>query len=361
VGVREEAAQSREEFQETEARLLEQVERAEGAEGELRGRVSELEGSLESARQELASVREEAERVEGDLRLRLEETESSRAEAEARRESISRDLAAAKQDRETLQKELENLRVAGQSLYAELVRVKGEALGEEEETAKEVVERIPLAAAFVSKESGKSGGRTWRSAGLLAAGLLLGLLIPLGFGRLDLFRGPDVTISMRETVEAEPAEPALEVERPDPEQAQTNIGGEQTEAVAPAATVPTEVQGPLPELPPAAEAVRAWARAWSEQRVDDYLSSYSKEFVPPDDLSRSEWEAYRRERLLAPASITLTLEALSEEEIETERARVTFDQSYETATYSDKVRKTVLLVWEDESWKIAVEESEPLS
>jgi uncharacterized protein (TIGR02266 family) len=361
VGVREEAAQTREESQETEARLLEQVERAEGAEGELRGRVSELEGSLESARQELASVREEAERVEGDLRLRLEETESSRAEAEARRESISRDLAAAKQDRETLQKELENLRVAGQSLYAELVRVKGEALGEEEETAKEVVERIPLAAAFVSKESGKSGGRTWRSAGLLAAGLLLGLLIPLGFGRLDLFRGPDVTISMRETVEAEPAEPALEVERPDPEQAQTNIGGEQTEAVAPAATVPTEVQGPLPELPPAAEAVRAWARAWSEQRVDDYLSSYSKEFVPPDDLSRSEWEAYRRERLLAPASITLTLEALSEEEIETERARVTFDQSYETATYSDKVRKTVLLVWEDESWKIAVEESEPLS
>ena len=64
---------------------------------------------------------------------------------------------------------------------------------------------------------------------------------------------------------------------------------------------------------------------------------------------------------LAPASITITLEALSEEEVETGRTRVIFDQSYETATYSDKVRKTVLLVWEDESWRIALEESEPLA
>jgi uncharacterized protein (TIGR02266 family) len=359
--VREEAAQSRGEFQETEARLLEQLESAQGAESELGGRVSELEGSLESAQRDLAGVREEAERAEGELRSRLVETESSRVEAEARREGLARDLAAVKQDREALQEEIEKLQVAGRSLYAELVRAKGEAVGGEEEAAQEVVERIPLAATFAAAKSGGSGRHTWRGAGLLAAGLLLGLLIPLGFGKLDLSQGSEVTVSTRGTAEAEPAEPSPEVVRPVPEQDQKDIGGDQTEALEPAVTVPVEVQEPVPELPSAGEAVRAWARAWSEQRVDDYLSSYSKEFVPPNDLSRSEWEASRRERLLAPASITLTLEALSEEEIATGRTRVTFDQSYETATYSDKVRKTVLLVWEDESWKIAVEESEPLS
>jgi hypothetical protein len=338
-----------------------ELERAEGAETGLRGRVSELEGSLESAQQELASVREEAERAEGELRAQLVETESSRAEAEAGREGLSRDLTAAEQDREALQKEIENLQLAGQSLYAELVRAKGEDVGGEEEAAQEVVERIPLAAKFALEKSKGSDRHTWRGAGLLAAGLLLGLLIPLGFGKLDLSRASEVAVSTPETVEAETAEPAPEVAMPVPKQDQTEIGGEQPEALAPAATVPVEAPEPVPELPSASEAVFAWARAWSEQRVDDYLSSYSKEFVPPNDLSRAEWEAYRRERLLAPSSITLTLEAVTEEEIETGRARVTFDQAYETATYSDKVRKTVLLVWEDDSWRIAVEESEPLA
>ena len=53
--------------------------------------------------------------------------------------------------------------------------------------------------------------------------------------------------------------------------------------------------------------VRRWASAWREQRVDDFLSSYSEAYVPPDGAERSAWEARRRNQIETASFVRLDL------------------------------------------------------
>ncbi len=129
-------------------------------------------------------------------------------------------------------------------------------------------------------------------------------------------------------------------------------------AVPPAADPPpsaTRAADPTPELRELAE---RWARAWSEQRVDDYLRCYSRGFRPPDGASRGDWEALRQTRIRQPDWIEVTLRAIEVEPLGAARARVRFDQGYRTATYQDEVRKTLELVREGSAWKILEERVE---
>jgi hypothetical protein len=104
-------------------------------------------------------------------------------------------------------------------------------------------------------------------------------------------------------------------------------------------------------------AVLAWANAWSGQRVDDYLEFYANEFVPPDRLSRDEWETQRFTRLRKPAWIKIELGDFRQRSIGRDRVSVTFSQAYSSDTFSDTVDKTLELVWEEGAWKIAKEDS----
>ena len=75
--------------------------------------------------------------------------------------------------------------------------------------------------------------------------------------------------------------------------------------------------------PAAAEAaVLAWATAWSEQRVDDYLKAYSTGFVPPGGQGRSAWASQRRDRIQRPASIRVVLGTLSQTILGPDRATI---------------------------------------
>jgi hypothetical protein len=115
---------------------------------------------------------------------------------------------------------------------------------------------------------------------------------------------------------------------------------------------------PVDPLVVAEETVRNWAAAWSEQRVDDYLDFYSSAFEPPDGLTRGEWNDQRRDRLTRPPWIRLEVEAIEATAATEDRVLVTFDQSYETPTYRDRVRKTLELEREGEVWKIIASRSE---
>ncbi len=107
--------------------------------------------------------------------------------------------------------------------------------------------------------------------------------------------------------------------------------------------------------PALVDLARTWARAWSEQRVDDYLRLYATDFRPADELSRGEWEEQRRTRILKPRQIDVELSAIEAVAIGTERAQVSFDQSYRSDAYRDKVRKTLERVREGGAWKILAE------
>ncbi len=108
-----------------------------------------------------------------------------------------------------------------------------------------------------------------------------------------------------------------------------------------------------------ATAAHDWARAWTEQRVDDYLRFYARDFQPPHGLDRSVWQAQRRARILRPRQIEVQLSALEVEPIDARRARVSFDQSYRSDNYSDRVGKSLELILEDGTWKILAERSAP--
>ena len=102
----------------------------------------------------------------------------------------------------------------------------------------------------------------------------------------------------------------------------------------------------------AIEVVRNWAQAWSNQDIDQYLGFYSPDFVPSHGVSRSAWASARRDRLKQPSFIQIDV---SDEEIDfknNERVRITFIQGYQSDTYSDRVRKALVLVMKSGQWKI---------
>jgi len=132
-------------------------------------------------------------------------------------------------------------------------------------------------------------------------------------------------------------------------------------AVADSAPPPGVDQPPLAPLKDARRAIEAWAAAWSDQRVDDYLAAYASGFVPPRGRNRAQWSNYRRDRLGAPSFISVRLSQLDITRQGDERARAVFHQDYRSNTISDVVEKTLELVWEEGSWRILSETSKPVS
>ncbi len=157
-----------------------------------------------------------------------------------------------------------------------------------------------------------------------------------------------------------PAAPAATAARPAPGAAAAPPAGRETGARPAPAPAREEVPAAAaaPQRGDVAATVRAWAGAWSEQRVDDYLAAYARGFQPPDGLARSEWEAQRRERLTRPSFIKVTIAFLDSKQVGEDRTEVRFIQEYESNTFADKVTKTLVLVWEDGGWKILEERVE---
>ena len=139
-----------------------------------------------------------------------------------------------------------------------------------------------------------------------------------------------------------------------------------TETVPPTeAAPPTEAPAPEPpqaepETDPAGLAgdvervVRTWAAAWSAQQPDDYIACYAPSFSPPG-LSRQQWEAQRRARIRAPASIAVKTLDLAVEVLDSKRARAVFRQNYETDTKRLFTWKTMELERLPEGWRIVSE------
>ena len=109
----------------------------------------------------------------------------------------------------------------------------------------------------------------------------------------------------------------------------------------------------------ALRAIDEWARAWSEQRVDDYLAAYSSRYEPPGGLDPQEWERQRRTRVRAPDWIDVTLAFVELEASGGDRSRVRFVQIYASDSYRDVVRKVVDLERDNGAWKILRETVEP--
>ncbi len=117
---------------------------------------------------------------------------------------------------------------------------------------------------------------------------------------------------------------------------------------------------PAPAADPTAEvlkAVNAWAQAWSKKDADGYLAHYAKEFKTPGGEARAEWEKTRRARIAAPKSIAVGVESPKVTMTGTDRATVTFRQSYRSDVLKSNSRKTLVMVRTDGRWQIVEEKS----
>jgi tetratricopeptide (TPR) repeat protein len=113
-------------------------------------------------------------------------------------------------------------------------------------------------------------------------------------------------------------------------------------------------------IDPAAEVVKtiqSWAAAWSAKDSKKYLSFYAKEFKTPDGMSRSAWEAQRKERIAAPKSIKVEVHEAKVKLVDATHATLTFRQTYRASHLNSQSRKLFDMVKVDGQWLIAADHS----
>ncbi|MDP1863988.1 MAG: tetratricopeptide repeat protein [Thiobacillus sp.] len=102
-------------------------------------------------------------------------------------------------------------------------------------------------------------------------------------------------------------------------------------------------------------AVTQWAKAWSARDVNAYLAAYASDYAA-DGMTRSSWEAQRRERVSSPKSIDVQLsEMIIDQQGDT--ASATFRQAYRSDRFSSTVTKTLKLTLQNGQWRIVDEDS----
>ncbi len=102
------------------------------------------------------------------------------------------------------------------------------------------------------------------------------------------------------------------------------------------------------------KAITDWATAWSSRNVANYLSFYAANFTPPQDMTRSDWEALRKQRLTAPKYIRVMV---SDFKIQRNgnQATATFNERYESNTLKVNTGKALVLELQNGTWKIVAE------
>lgn len=105
------------------------------------------------------------------------------------------------------------------------------------------------------------------------------------------------------------------------------------------------------------KATREWAAAWSAQKTDKYLSFYAKDFITPDGMGRSAWEAQRKERIAKPKSIKVEVLDAKVKEQDSKHASASFKQNYRASHLKSSSMKTLVWVKNDGRWQIMEERS----
>ena len=102
--------------------------------------------------------------------------------------------------------------------------------------------------------------------------------------------------------------------------------------------------------------VNAWAQAWSKKDADGYLAFYAADFKAPGGAARLAWEKSRRERIAAPKSIAVTVQAPKVTQQGERQASVTFRQGYRSDVLAARTStKTLVLVKANGRWLIQQE------
>ncbi|MEJ5992763.1 TolC family outer membrane protein [Ramlibacter sp. PS3R-8] len=150
------------------------------------------------------------------------------------------------------------------------------------------------------------------------------------------------------------------LERPDASAAAPVVVAPAAPAAAPVVVAPA-APAAAPSMDAVLSALETWRAAWARRDVDAYLRSYGPAFVAPQGMERKAWEQRRRAIIGKSSGVSVDLGQPEVAFVAEDRATTRFTQTYRSASYEDRVRKT--LEWQrlDGRWVIVSETSEPLA
>jgi tetratricopeptide (TPR) repeat protein len=125
-------------------------------------------------------------------------------------------------------------------------------------------------------------------------------------------------------------------------------------ATAAAAVVP-QPNAPAPAEDEVLKSVNHWAKAWSDNDLAAYFASYAPDFQTPGGEPRADWEAARKARIAKPKKIDVRVVSPKVKFTDSNRAAVTFKQSYRSSNVKVASTKTLVLVKAGDRWLIQQE------
>lgn len=121
-----------------------------------------------------------------------------------------------------------------------------------------------------------------------------------------------------------------------------------------AAAAPQELDPVVNDAALIGDMLNGWVASWAGKDVEAYLGFYSSEFKPAKG-SRAAWETQRNRALSKKNFISVSLSNVQIDLKTDSMAEVTFQQEYSSDNYSDKGKKVLVLVKENEQWLIQKE------
>ena len=175
----------------------------------------------------------------------------------------------------------------------------------------------------------------------------------------ELVGGPRTAKPAPTAVAAVAAKPAAET-KPEPKVDAKPEPKQEAKAEPKAETKPAPEAAPPAAQPTSSgddivQVVNAWAQAWSKKDVDGYLGFYASDFKTPNGEARRDWEKSRRQRIGAPKSISVTVQA-PRVSVQGDKASVTFRQGYRSDVLPARAStKTLVLAKSNGRWLIQQE------
>jgi len=126
----------------------------------------------------------------------------------------------------------------------------------------------------------------------------------------------------------------------------------QTQQITPTTSLPAPLRDTTTELE-VIRTIHSWAKAWSAQKVNNYLVFYHQDFQLPRNVSRKSWESFRKKRIRSPRRISVTIEdPLLLSSADKNLAVIEFTQKYRSDTFRETSRKLLVLRKTSHGWRI---------
>jgi hypothetical protein len=147
---------------------------------------------------------------------------------------------------------------------------------------------------------------------------------------------------------------SVETEKPEPTVVTKTVETETEDKPVPCPT--NNIQSKMQETINISTALNKWSKSWSSMDVNAYLDMYSSNFKPSKGLSITTWKKQRKKRLKKDF-IKIDISNVLIKFTDCNKAKVTFDQKYESPGYKDQTKKLLLFEKIDSRWLIQKEGS----